>query len=107
MAGGSWELRTGLAAPCSGAAADQPLSYKLVVKPLLQKKSLDPEVLAKSRPISTLPFISKVVEKVLESHLLDQLQRNNLFEIITAQKQHVLKSQMIFPELQIMDWCLC
>ena len=33
-----------------------------VIKPLLKKPSLDPDILANYRPISNLPFISKILE---------------------------------------------
>ena len=47
---------------------------KAVVRPLLKKPSLDKEVLKNYRPVSNLPFISKVVERVvatrIESHII-------------------------------------
>ncbi|TWW62345.1 hypothetical protein D4764_04G0009920 [Takifugu flavidus] len=62
-----------------------PRSYKVaVIKPLLKKPSLDPDVLANYRPISNLPFISKVLEKVVVTQLLEHLQRNSLFEMFYA-----------------------
>ena len=49
-----------------------PQSFKLaVVKPLLKKPNLDPEVLANYRPISNLPFLSKILEKVVANQLSD------------------------------------
>ena len=58
-----------------------PQAFKLaVVKPLLKKPSLDPAVLANYRPISNLPFISKILERVVVKQLTDHLQRNGLFE---------------------------
>ena len=36
-----------------------------VIKPLLKKNSLDPVVLSNYRPISNLPFLGKVLEKVV------------------------------------------
>ncbi|MEY6593917.1 RNA-directed DNA polymerase, partial [Listeria monocytogenes] len=51
-----------------------------VVKPLLKKPSLDPAVLANYRPISNLPFISNILERVVVKQLTDHLQRNSLFE---------------------------
>ncbi|TWW57376.1 putative RNA-directed DNA polymerase from transposon X-element [Takifugu flavidus] len=62
-----------------------PRSYKVaVIKPLLKKTSLDPDVLANYRPISNLPFISKVLEKVVVTQLLEHLQRNSLFEMFQS-----------------------
>ncbi|TWW76594.1 putative RNA-directed DNA polymerase from transposon X-element [Takifugu flavidus] len=62
-----------------------PQSYKVaVIKPLLKRPSLDPDVLANYRPISNLPFISKVLEKVVVTQLLEHLQRNSLFEMFQS-----------------------
>ena len=55
-----------------------------VIKPLLKKPSLDPDVLANYRPISNLPFISKILEKVVASQLCDHLYRNDLFEVFQS-----------------------
>lgn len=49
-----------------------------LVKPLLKKLSLDKEQLKNYRPVSNLPFLSKVLEKVVLSQLLSHLQSNNL-----------------------------
>uniref|UniRef100_A0A8D0CS33 Reverse transcriptase domain-containing protein n=3 Tax=Sander lucioperca TaxID=283035 RepID=A0A8D0CS33_SANLU len=58
-----------------------PQSFKVaVIKPLLKKPTLDPEVLANYRPISNLPFLSKILEKVVANQLCDFLHRNSLFE---------------------------
>ncbi|TWW77312.1 hypothetical protein D4764_12G0007020 [Takifugu flavidus] len=46
--------------------------------------SLDPDVLANYRPISNLPFISKILEKVVVTQLLEHLQRNSLFEMFQS-----------------------
>ena len=51
-----------------------------VIRPLLKKPTLDPEVLANYRPISNLAFLSEVLEKVVASQLQDHLKHNNLFE---------------------------
>ena len=58
-----------------------PQSFKVaVIKPLLKKPSLDPGVLANYRPISNLPFLSKILEKAVANQLCDYLQSNGLFE---------------------------
>ncbi len=49
-----------------------------VIKPLLKKTTLDPEVLNNFRPISNLPFISKVLERIVASQLIDHLSHNSL-----------------------------
>ena len=51
-----------------------------IIKPLLKKTNLDPLTLANYRPISNLPFMSKVLEKVVASQLTTYLSCNNLFD---------------------------
>ncbi|WP_419591906.1 hypothetical protein, partial [Thiolapillus sp.] len=45
-----------------------------IVKPLLKKPSLDKNLLKNYRPISNLPFLSKILEKVVLHKLLSHLQ---------------------------------
>ena len=48
-----------------------PHSFKhAAVQPLLKKPNLDPSILNNFRPISKLPFLSKVLEKVVSAQLL-------------------------------------
>ena len=49
-----------------------------IVKPLFKKPSLDKNLLKNYRPISNLPFLSKILEKVVLHKLLSHLQENNL-----------------------------
>uniref|UniRef100_A0A8C6WDV8 Reverse transcriptase domain-containing protein n=1 Tax=Neogobius melanostomus TaxID=47308 RepID=A0A8C6WDV8_9GOBI len=51
-----------------------------VIKPLLKKSSLDPKVLNNYRPISNLPFLGKVLEKVIYQQLTYFLLSNNVFD---------------------------
>lgn len=48
-----------------------------IVKPLLKKSTLDPYIIHNYRPISTLPFLSKIIEKVVHKQLSDHLTANN------------------------------
>lgn len=50
-----------------------------VVKPLIKKPALDPTVLANYRPISKLPFLSKILEKVVYSQIMAFLEKQNVF----------------------------
>ncbi len=62
-----------------------PQSFKVaVLKPLLKKPTLDPEVLANYRPVSNLPFLSKIFEKVVANQLCNFLQSNSLFEVFQS-----------------------
>ena len=49
-----------------------------IVIPSIKKASLDPDDLKNYRPISNLPFISKVIEKVVLSRINAHLETNNL-----------------------------
>ena len=58
-----------------------PKPFKLaVIKPLIKKPKLDPSVLANYRPISNLPFMSKILEKVVSAQLSTFLHKNDLYE---------------------------
>ena len=58
-----------------------PAAFKTaLITPLLKKPSLDPCVLANYRPVSNLPFLSKVLERVVLNQLNDYIASNNLQE---------------------------
>ncbi|XP_052761992.1 uncharacterized protein LOC128204630 [Mya arenaria] len=50
------------------------------VRPLIKKTGLDQEVLKNYRPVSNLPFLSKVLEKAVDSQLERHLSAHNLHE---------------------------
>ncbi len=73
------------------------------LKPLLKKPKLDPCELTNYRPISNLPFMSKIFEKVVSAQLCSFLQKNISMKIFSqvlgptiAQKLYLLKLQMTF-----------
>ena len=51
-----------------------------VIRPLLKKPSLDPEIPANTRPVSNLPWFSKFIEKIVADQLKAHLIKNNLFD---------------------------
>ncbi len=51
-----------------------------VVKPLLKKHNLDNTILSNYRPISNLPFISKIIEKVVFNQLNNYLNSNGYLD---------------------------
>lgn len=51
----------------------------MLLTPLLKKSALDPSVLSNFRPISKLPFLSKILEKVL-MQLISFMNNNLLYE---------------------------
>ena len=61
------------------AIVPESLKTALVI-PLLKKPDLDVEDHKNFRPVSNLPFISKVIEKIVSSQLLDYLEANILLE---------------------------
>ena len=58
-----------------------PTSLKAArVKPLIKKSSLDPEQLKNYRPVSNLPTLSKIIEKLVVRQLQHHMQVNGLDE---------------------------
>ena len=58
-----------------------PSSFKTAaITPILKKPGADPSNLNNLRPISNLPFISKILEKTVASQLHSHLSHNNLYE---------------------------
>ena len=51
---------------------------RAVVRPLLQRPGLDKEVLNNYRPVSNLPYVSKLLEKVVKHRLINHQDINNL-----------------------------
>ncbi len=58
-----------------------PKNFKLaVIKPLIKKTQLDTKDLVHYRPNSNLPFLSKILEKVVSSQLYSFLEKNYICE---------------------------
>ena len=64
---------------CSGVV--RPQFKQAVVTAMLKKPGLDPNDLKNFRPVSNLPVISKIVEKVVLTQLQKHLSENDLLEI--------------------------
>ncbi len=65
------------------------------ITPILKKPGLDNTDLNNFRPISNLPFVAKILEKVVAAQLQSHLEKHNLYEQfpsgfvpLTVQKQH-------------------
>ena len=57
-----------------------PDSFKIAhVRPLLKKPGLDPDTLKNYRPVSNLPFVFKILEKVVMNRLSEYLCNNSLY----------------------------
>lgn len=62
-----------------------PLSFKVaVIKPILKKPNLDPNNLSNYRPISNLPFLSKILEKAVAKQLCSFLHTNSTLEVFQS-----------------------
>ena len=68
-----------------------------LVKPLLNKSNLDPELLKNYRPVSNLPFLSKVLERVVLTQLMTHLEIRNLLEPFQSayQKCHSTETALL------------
>ena len=68
-----------------------------LVYPLLKSPTLDASVLNNFRPISKLPFLSKVLEKVVSTQLIAFLDNNDLFEKFQSgfRSQHSTETALI------------
>ena len=51
-----------------------------IILPLIKKPGLDPQVLKNYRPVSNLSFLSKVIEKIISSHILTHIADNDLID---------------------------
>lgn len=53
-----------------------------LVQPLIKKPTLDPDILlCNYRPVSNLPFISKVLERVVAAQLTSHMRAHGLYEM--------------------------
>jgi len=55
-----------------------PTLKESIISPLLKKPTLDKEELSNYRPVSNLSLISKIIERVVKSRLMDHLTSNSL-----------------------------
>ncbi|CAJ1066411.1 coagulation factor VII [Xyrichtys novacula] len=70
---------------CSLSSGTVPRDFKhAVVRPLLKKTGLDPSLCASFRPISNLPYLSKILEKVVYNQLLPFLEDNGITELFQS-----------------------
>ncbi len=75
-----------------------PKNFKLaVIKPLIKKPQLDPKDLVNYRPISNLPFLSKILEKVASSQLYSFLEKNYICEDFQSgfRASHITETALI------------
>ncbi len=70
---------------CCLVSGSVPVYFKhAIVQPLIKKANLDPTVCSNFRPISKLPFFSKVLEKVVFTQLQPFLERNSVLKVFQS-----------------------
>lgn len=75
------------------------------IRPSLKKASLDPDILKNYRPVSNLPFLSKILEKVVDARLEHHLSINNLHEPSQSayRKYHSTETALLKVQNDITD----
>ena len=67
------------------AESSMPSSLKnAIVTPLLKKPALEPEELKNYRPVSNLPYVSKLIECALSAQLNEHMLKNSMYEIFQS-----------------------
>jgi len=89
-------LSSGIVPPCLKHA---------VIRPLLKKKHLDHENFKNYRPVSNLPFMSKILEKVVAKRLLDHMEKHNLHEVMQSayKKLHSTETALVRVQNDILN----
>ena len=64
---------------------------------ILKKTNLDPALSKNYRPISKLPFLSKILEKVVANQLAAALERQNIYDKFQSgfRKQHCTETALL------------
>ena len=72
------------------STASFPVAFKsAVVKPLFKKPTLDCNILKNFHPVSNLPYLSKLIEKVIAIRLVEHMTQNTIMEKFqSAYKAH-------------------
>ena len=68
----------------SSGVVPQSFKQPLAIQPLLKKRSLDRGIIANYRPISKLPFISKILEKVVHAQFKSFLDEHDILEVFQS-----------------------
>ena len=75
----------------------QPSLKDAIVTPFLKKSSLHPDEFKNFRPVSNLPYISKLIERVIDSRLNKYMSHNNLYEVYQSayRKMHSTETALV------------
>ena len=75
-----------------------------MITPLLKKSNLDHEEFKNFRPVSNLPFISKLIERTVAAQLVHYIDANNLSEKLQSayKKQHSTETALLKVHVDIL-----
>ena len=83
-----------------------PRAFKCAqIRPLLKKPTLDPDILKHYRPVSNLPFIAKVLEKVVDTRFERHLLSNGLHEELQSAycRSHSTETALLKVQSDILE----
>ena len=80
------------------------LFKKAIITPLIKKPGLDKNVLKNYRPVSNLPFLSKILEKVVAKYLIAHKRENSLDEPLQSayRKDHSTETALVHVQNNIL-----
>ena len=78
---------------------------KAIVRPLLKKNDLDPNIMKNYRPVSNLPTLEKLLEKVVSGRLEDHLHSQSLHDKCQSayRKYHSTETALLQAQADIMN----
>ncbi len=78
---------------------------KALVKPLLKKPSLDKEILKNYRPVSNLPYISKVLERIVAERLEVHFTSNDLYDNLQSayRRSHSTETALLRVQTDLLE----
>jgi hypothetical protein len=71
-----------------------------IVTPIIKKPSLDPQQLKNFRPVSNLPFLGKLIERVVSSQVASYVNSNNLGEPLQSAYRHTHSTETALLAVQ-------
>ena len=88
------------------ASSCVPRAFNCVqIRPLLKKPTLDPDILKHYRPVSNLPVIAKVLEKVVDTRIERHLVSNGLHEELQSayRRSHSTETALLKVQSDILE----
>ena len=75
------------------------------IRPLLKKRTLDPDIMKHCRPVCNLPFIAKVLEKVVDTRIERHLMSNGHREELQSayRRSHSIETALLNVKCDILE----